>query len=54
MEEIVTKFSVEFSMKSVDNSYYSADQVVVVKPLEIVKIVNEEQREQYLSDHVFD
>ena len=58
MEEIVTKFSVEFSMKSVDNSYYLTNQVfdktVVVKPLEIMKIVNEEQREQYLSDHVFD
>ena len=55
MEEIVTKFTVTFSMKKcVDCFYCARDKIVVIQPLETMKIENEEQREQYLSDYVFD
>ena len=55
MEEIVTKFTKTFSMKNcVDCVYCARDKIVVIQPLETMKIENEEQREQYLSDYVFD
>ena len=52
MYEIVTRFIVEFSMKKCVDRV--RDKIVLVQPFETMKIVNEKQREQYLSDYVFD
>ena len=55
-EEIVTKFIVEFAKITdcVDCGVCSKNKIVVAQPFETLKIVDEKEREQYLSDYVFD
>ena len=53
-DEIFTKFKIEFGKNCVECDQCARDKIVVAQPLKFFKLVNEKQREPYLSDYVFD
>ena len=56
VNKFATNFIVEFAKVTdcVDCGVCSKKKIVVAQPFETLKIVDEKEREQYLSDYVFD